>query len=63
MLAHRINVLTHDLSHQCRIADVSRCNTAVDRKHGDMANNSPVAAPYVQGKILIINVVLIGVAF
>jgi len=66
MLAHRINVLTHDLSHQCRIADVSRCNVAVDKKRGDMASNTPAAAPYVQGKRFNNNaccIVLIGVAF
>ena len=54
MFAHRINVLTHDLKHQCRIADVSRCNNTPLDKHGNMASDPPVAAPYLQGKILLI---------
>ena len=53
MFAHRINVLTHDLKHQYRIADVSHCNTPVD-KHGNMASDPAVVAPYLQGKIMLI---------
>lgn len=53
MFAHRINVLTHDLKHQCRIADVSHCSTPLD-KYGNMAVDPAIVAPYLQGKILLI---------
>ena len=53
MFTHHINVLTHDLKHQCRIADVSHCSTPLD-KHGNMAGDPAVVAPYLQGKMLLI---------
>lgn len=56
MFAHSINVLTHDLNHQCRIADVSHFTTpavSVD-KSSNMASSAAVVAPYLQGKVAVV---------
>ena len=50
MFEHRVNVLTHELKHQCRIGDVSHCTTPVDRHK--MASSTSVEAPYLRGNIL-----------
>jgi len=60
MFAHRINMLTHELKHQCKIADVSQYNASVD-KHSNMASSAAIVAPYLQGILVVFGLVTCSV--